>query len=157
MLGTYFQFFIPSRQKKICEKKFLYFGENAEFRMGASAVNCSNIEIGKNVVIRPNSILMATVDGKIVIEQNVLLGSGVHVYVSNHKYDDTSLPIYSQGHSPSKPVTIKEGSWVGANAIILPGVTIGRNAVVGAGSIVTKDVEDFTVVAGNPAKLIKKL
>lgn len=157
MLGTYFKFYIPSLQKKICREKFLYFGENADFRIGASAVCCSNIKIGENVVIRPNSILMATKNGQINIEKDVLIGSGVHIYVSNHKFDDISMPIYYQGHSSEKSVLIKEGSWIGANAIILPGVTIGRNAVVGAGSIVTKDVSDFTVVGGNPAKVIKVL
>ena len=157
MLGTYFHFFIPTLQKKICKEKFLYFGDDAEFRMGAFAVQCSNIKLGKNVVIRPMSVLIASNESIIEIQDDVLLGSGVQIYVSNHKFDDVAVPIYYQGHSPSKSVIIKEGSWIGANAIILPGVTIGENAVVGAGSIVTKDVEDFTVVAGNPAKLIKKL
>jgi acetyltransferase-like isoleucine patch superfamily enzyme len=157
MIGTYFKFYIPSLQKKICRDKFLYFGENADFRIGAYAVCCSNIKIGENVVIRPMSILMATKNGQINIENDVLIGSGVHIYVSNHKFDDTSVAIYYQGHSADKSVLIKEGSWIGANAIILPGVTIGRNAVVGAGSIVTKDVPDFTVVAGNPARVIKEL
>lgn len=157
MLGTFIFFFLPTMQRKICEQKFKYFGENSEFRMGAYAVQCSNIKIGDNVVIRPTSILMASEDSGIEIQKNVLVGSGVHVYVSNHKFDDISLPIYNQGHSSSKSVLIKEGSWIGANAIILPGVTIGKNAVVAAGSIVTKDVVDFTVVGGNPAKLIKKI
>lgn len=157
MLGTYFLFFLPSMQRKICKEKFLFFGENAEFRMGAYAVQCSNIKIGKNVVIRPNCVLMASQDSVIDIENDVLVGSGVHIYVSNHRFDDVSLPIYHQGHSPSEAVKIKEGSWIGAGAIILPGVTIGKNSVVGAGSIVTKNVEDFTVVAGNPAKLIKRI
>lgn len=157
ILGTYFFFFLPTLQKKICKKKFKYFGVNAEFRMGAYAVQCSNIKIGDNVVIRPNSILMAVKDAEIDIQKDVLIGSGVHIYVSNHKFDEIALPIYYQGNSPAKPVLIKEGSWIGANAVILPGVTIGRNAVVAAGSIVTKDVEDFTVVGGNPAKLIKRL
>lgn len=157
MLGTHFKFYLPSLQKKICKEKFLYFGENAEFRLGAYAVCCSNIKIGENVIIRPNCMFFATKNGQINIEKDVLIGSGVHIYVSNHKFDDTSVAIYYQGHSAEKSVLIKEGSWIGANAIILPGVTIGRNAVVGAGSIVTKDVPDFTVVGGSPAKVIKVL
>jgi acetyltransferase-like isoleucine patch superfamily enzyme len=157
MLSTYIKFYIPSLQKKICKDKFLYFGENAEFRIGAYAVCCSNIKIGNNVVIRPNSVLIATEKGKIEIENNVLIGTGVHIYVSNHEFTDINKPIYDQGHSLEKNVLLKEGCWIGANVIILPGVSIGRNAVVGAGSIVTRDVEDFTVVAGNPARLIKSL
>lgn len=157
MLSTHFKFYFPSLQKKICEKKFAYFGQNAEFRMGAYAVCCSNIKIGDNVVIRPNSVLIATQNGEINIEKNVLIGMGVHIYVSNHKFEDVTIPIYYQGHSPAKSVLVKEGSWIGANSVILPGVTIGRNSVVGAGSIVTKDVPDFTLVAGNPAKMIRIL
>lgn len=157
ILGTYFFFFLPTMQRKICTEKFNFFGENAEFRMGAYAFQCSNIKIGDNVVIRPTSILMAAADAEIDIQKDVLIGSGVHIYVSNHRFDNPTISIYYQGHSPAKPVLLKEGSWIGANAIILPGVTIGRNAVVAAGSIVTKDVEDFTLVGGNPARLIKKL
>ncbi|PIC75950.1 acetyltransferase [Sporosarcina sp. P19] len=157
ILATYILFFLPTMQKKICKEKFKFFGENAEFRMGATAVKCSNIKLGDNVVIRPASVLIATETGEINIQRNVLIGSGVHMYVSNHKYDDITQPIYYQGHSPSKSILIKEGSWIGANSIILPGVTVGKNAVVAAGSIVTKDVIDFTIVGGNPAKIIKKI
>ncbi|WP_425453518.1 acyltransferase [Companilactobacillus furfuricola] len=55
------------------------------------------------------------------------------------------------------PITIREGAWIGAKAILLPGVTIGEHAIVGAGAVVTKDVESYAVVGGNPAKLIKKI
>ena len=157
MLGTYFSFFLPSIQKEICERKFLFFGKNAEFRMGAYAISCSNIKIGDNVIIRPNSFLFATNEGQIEIEKDVLIGSGVHIYVSNHKFDDPTIPIYYQGHSEARSVTLKEGCWVGANSIILPGVTVGANSVVAAGSIVTKNVEPETVVGGNPAKFIKRI
>lgn len=157
MLATNFAFYIPSLQKNICKKKFAFFGENAEFRIGAYAVYCSNIYLGKNVVIRPNSFLMANIDGEINIEDDVLIGPGVHIYVSNHSFDDIKTPIYYQGHSLSKSVCLKRGCWIGANVVILPGVTVGENAVVGAGSIVTKDVPSGFVVAGNPAKVIKNI
>ena len=144
----------------LCQSKFKYFDKTAEFRPGAYAVVCSKISIGKSVVIRPGVMLFADPhpDGAgIVIEDDVLVGSGVHIYVSNHNYKDPDLPVISQGHSKSEQVNLKEGCWVGANAIILPGVTIGENAVVGAGSIVTKNVDKGTVVAGNPAKIMKKV
>ncbi|MCZ8536932.1 acyltransferase [Paenisporosarcina quisquiliarum] len=157
MLGSHFKLYIPLLQRKICEKKFLYYGENADFRIGAYAIGCSNIKIGDNVVIRPFCMLIASANGSIDIQKNALIGPGVHIYVSNHQYSDSTIPIYYQGYSEPKPVLIKEGSWVGANSVILPGVTIGRNAVVAAGSIVTKNVDDFTLVGGNPARLLKKL
>ena len=145
---------------RLCTKKFKYFHLTASFRYGAYAVCCSKISIGENVTIRPGTMLFA--DGRdegagITIEQNALIGSGVHMYVNNHCFEDTSKHIINQGWHPSKPIVIKEGCWIGANAVILPGVTVGKNSVVGAGSVVTKNVPDFCVVAGVPAKVIKNL
>lgn len=96
-------------------------------------------------------------NGSIIIENDVMLGAGIHIYVANHIYDRNESNIIEQGHHEAKTVHLKEGCWIGANVTILPGVTIGNNAVVGAGSIVTKSVPDRTVYAGNPAKLIKKI
>ncbi len=154
---THWKLHFKSSMKRLCEKKFLFFGEGAEFRAGAYAVACSQISIGKNVVIRPNSMLFAASDAKIEIEDDVMIGSGVHIYVHNHKFESTTLPIIEQGYSPSEGVTIKTGAWIGANAIILPGVVVGTNSVVGAGSVVTKPVADHVVVAGNPAAIIKNI
>ncbi|MBN2777439.1 MAG: acyltransferase [Bacteroidales bacterium] len=159
-LTTQFKLYFKKAGKKLCVKKFKHFGEGAEFRPGAYAIACSNISLGANVVIRPTSMLFADTrkDGaQIVIEDDVLIGSGVHIYVNNHRFDDLNIPIIKQGHYVGKNVIIRTGAWIGANAIILPGVTIGQNAVVGAGSIVTKDVPDACVFVGNPAKLIKEI
>ena len=113
-----------------------------------------------NVVIRPTTMLFADVrenGAEILIEDDVLIGSGVHFYVVNHSFNNSNEPIIHQGHDESKSIIVKTGAWIGANAIILPGVTIGKNSVVAAGSIVTKSVLDYTLVAGNPAKTIRKL
>jgi len=146
---------------KLCKKKFLDFDDSAEFRAGAYAVTCSKISIGKNVVIRPNTMLFADPrlndEGYIRISNNVMIGSGVHIYVANHRYDLAGLDILNQGHYQAKDVILKSGCWIGAGVIILPGVVIGENSVIGAGSIVTKSVPDREVFVGNPAKLIKKL
>jgi len=141
-------------------KKLKRLGVGAEIRPHAYLVETKNISLGRNVVIRPGTMFFAVVtadgSGDIAVEDNVLIGSGVHVYVSNHRFDDHDTDIFFQGHAPPKPVLIKQGAWIGACAVILPGVIIGRNAVVGAGSVVTKSVPDFSVVAGAPAKAIKK-
>lgn len=154
---THWRLHFKSTMINLCKNKFMYFGENAEFRAGAYAVWCSQISIGKNVVIRPASMLFADEIGKIIIEDNVMVGSGVHFYVNNHKFDRRDIPIIEQGYYPSKSILIKEGAWVGANSIILPGVTIGKNVVIGAGSVVTKSIEDFSIVVGNPARVIKSI
>lgn len=144
----------------LCIKKFNYFGTGSSFRPGAYAIETKNISIGDYVVIRPQSMLFASPlsEGlQIDIEDYVLIGSGVHIYVTNHSFEDTEKPIYLQGSSEIKPVIIRTGSWIGANAILLPGVEIGENSVVAAGSVVTKNVSPYTVVGGNPAKTIKRL
>ena len=153
---THWRLYFKTTMRSFCAQKFLKFGEDAEFRAGAYAVCCSKISLGNRVIIRSNCMLFADPrDGGagITIEDDVMLGSAVHIYVHNHKFDDPTIPIIDQGHYQSKPVLLEKGSWVGACTVILPGVTIGRNAVVGAGSVVTKDVEACTIVAGNPAQL----
>lgn len=156
---TYWQLYFKSTMVKLCRKKFYHFDSSAEVRPGAYIIGCSQISIGKNVVIRP-AVQMhgetATLDTSIIIEDDVLIGSGVHIYVENHNFSDPTIPIYYQGHSQAKKVIIKRGAWIGSNAIILPGVEIGENTVVGAGSIVTKSFPNGVIAAGNPAKIIKK-
>ena len=118
------------------------------------------LRIGKRIIIRPGTMLHGesnSLDTTIIIEDDVLIGCGVHIYVENHEFKNPFVVISEQGHSPAKQVLIKEGCWIGANVIILPGVTIGKNSVIGAGSIVTKSIEDNVVAAGNPARVIKKI
>lgn len=156
---THFFLYFPSLSQWICKKKFKFFGANSELRPFAYAVCTSKIHIGNNVIIRPGSMLFADYEkhGNIFIEDDVLLGAGIQLYVNNHRYDDPSLPISKQGYSSSKEIRIKRGVWIGANCIILPGVTIGCNAVVAAGSVVNKNVESYHLVAGVPAKTIKRI
>ena len=159
ILITHSLLFFKRTNRWICKKKFRVFGEGSELRPHAYAVCASNISIGKNIIIRPNTMLFAddTETGQIHIEDDVEIGAGVHFYVNNHAFTNIDIPIKYQGYTPSKPIRICSEAWLGACCVILPGVTVGRHAVVGAGSIVTRDVEPFTVVAGNPAKKIKHI
>ena len=144
----------------LCRKKFKSLGTGSSIRPRVYVIACSKIDLGKNVTLRPGTMVHADPregGAGIVIEDEVLIGSSVHVYVDTHNFNDVSRPISEQGFLPSKQVLIKKGAWIGANAIILPGVTIGTNSVVGASSVVTKDVPDFCVAVGNPAKIIKEL
>jgi acetyltransferase-like isoleucine patch superfamily enzyme len=155
---THWRLHFKSTMRRLCDSKFLKFGIGAEFRAGAYAFCCSKISLGDRVIIRPGCVLFAypSEDGAgITIEDDVMLGSGVHIYVADHKFNDTTVAIIGQGHSRSEPVLIERGAWIGAGVIILPGVTIGRNAVVGAGSVVTKDVPGCAVAVGNPARVVR--
>lgn len=158
---THWRLYFKPTMQKICKNKFKKFAKNAEFRAGSYAITCSKISIGENVIIRPNTMLFADPrndqDGDITIEKDVMIGSGVHIYVANHKFDIEGKNIISQGHYDAQSVVLEEGCWIGANSIILPGVTIGKKSVVGAGSVVTKDIPKYTVYAGNPATFIKSI
>lgn len=90
----------------------------------------------------------------IVLEPHVLIARNVHILDHNHRFDLSDLPVNEQGISLPRPVRIGEGSWIGANVVILPGVTIGRQAVIGANSVVRSDVPDHAIAAGSPATVI---
>ena len=105
--------------------------------------------IGKNVTINKGATILSP--GQVVIEDNVLIGPEVKITTVDHDlYDRHNLFHFGK-------VTIKENAWICIGAIICPGVTIGKNAVVAAGAVVTKDVEPNTIVGGVPAKMIKKI
>lgn len=93
----------------------------------------------------------------VTIEDNVLIADRVFISDADHHFRDLTLPIKDQGDYFKGAVRLKEGCWIGIGAVILPGVTIGKNAIVGANSVIRKDVPDFAVVSGNPAILVKYL
>lgn len=109
-----------------------------------------NIHLGKNVFI--NSSCHFQDQGGIYIGDNVLIGHNVTLATINHDLD----PKMSRKNHHA-PIFIKDNVWIGSGAIILPGVTIGEWSVIGAGSVVTKDVPPYSVYAGVPAKFIKKV
>ena len=109
-----------------------------------------HISIGKNVFINFDCTFLAL--GGITIEDDVLIGPKVSLITESHPLD----PEQRKGLI-GKPIHIKKNAWIGANATILPGVTIGENAIVAAGAVVSKDVPDNTIVGGIPAKFIKNV
>lgn len=163
ILLTHWRLYFKTTMRKLCVEKFKYFGDGAEFRPGAYAEACSKIAIGKNVVIRPGTFLFADPTeggGCIVIEDEVMIGPAVHFYTNNHEFSDANKPIIEQGYPEPTlmdSITLRRGCWIGAGVIILPGVEVGENAVVGAGTVVTKSVPPMVVFAGNPGKIIKNL
>lgn len=112
-----------------------------------------NISLGERVYI--NSFSMLVAKEKITIGNNVLIGPHVIINSGMHNYSNADVDINKQGHSTA-PITIEDDVWIGANTIILPGITIGKGAIIGANSLVNKNVEPFSIIGGSPAKLIKK-
>ena len=119
--------------------------------------SCINNAVG-DVTIGDNTRIgiHCTIIGPVCIGNNVNLAQGITVTALNHNFADTNRRIDEQGIS-TNPVVIGDDVWIGANAVILPGVTIGRHVVVAAGAVVTRDVPSYCVVAGVPAKVIKEV
>jgi acetyltransferase-like isoleucine patch superfamily enzyme len=99
--------------------------------------------------------VIVTTSGGVTIGARTLVGYRAQILSTNHVVPDGQAAIFTSGHE-KKPVCIGEDAWIGAQAIILPGVSIGKGAVVAAGSVVSKDVDDYTIVAGVPARLIRR-
>ena len=97
-----------------------------------------------------------TIIGPVSIGNHVNLAQGITVTALNHNFEDTEKRIDVQGVSTT-PVTIEDDVWIGANAVILPGVHIGNHCVVAAGAVVTKDVPPHSLVGGVPAKIMKQI
>lgn len=140
--------FIPSHHLR----RFFYrlfgmrIGKGSAIHMGLSVYNCKNIKIGKDTIIGEWAVL----DGrdKLVIGDHVDLATGVMIYNSEHDIKSEKF------EAMTSPVEISDYVFVGPRAIILPGIKIGKGAVVAAGAVVTKDVDDFKIVGGVPAREI---
>ena len=118
---------------------------------------CINNAVGDVMIGDHTRIgLHNTIIGPVEIGTHVNLAQGITVTALNHNFGDTEKRIDEQGVS-TNPVTIEDDVWIGANAVILPGVTIGNHCVVAAGAVVTKDVPPHSLVAGVPAKVIKQI
>ncbi|MBQ8426737.1 MAG: acyltransferase [Clostridia bacterium] len=126
------------------------FGKNVNIERGA--IFTPGLSIGNNSGVGVN----CEINGEVVIGNDVMMGPEVVIYTSGHKYDRTDIPMWKQGSTEMQAVTIKDDVWIGRRVIIMPGVTIGTGAVLGGGAVVTKDVPDFAVVGGVPAKVIKR-
>lgn len=110
---------------------------------------------GVSIGDRSNIGINANINGQVEIGEDVLMGPDVIIMSRNHVFADLSQPIRLQGYTEHRPVVIGNNVWIGARVIILPGVKIGSGAVIGAGSVVTKNIPEFVVAAGVPAKVIR--
>jgi galactoside O-acetyltransferase len=120
------------------------------------AGNNGKIEIGNRVGMNSGTLVDAADFGVITIGNDVLLGPNVVIRASNHRYKERAVPINLQGHNAGK-ILIQDDVWIGAGCVILPDVTIGKGAVVGAGAVVTKDVPPYALAGGVPARVIKDI
>ncbi len=166
----------------IVQRRFGKWGEESRLRPPASLFRPQLIHVGDNVLICEHAWLTAKDrrgDGRgtlmigdgtyigrfaqinawqdVVIEPNVLIADRVLISDADHNYADVNMPIIQQGDEFKGRVLLCSGCWIGIGAVILPGVRIGKNAVVAANAVVVHDVPDYAVVGGVPAKVIKMM
>lgn len=139
-------------RRKLASYIFDHCGKNVLIKHGAYFGDGRGIRVGDNSQIGHN----ARLDHGITIGENVLMGPDIVMMTISHAFDDLSRPINQQGALERRPIVIGNDVWIGTRVVILPGVNIGDGAVIGAGSVVSKDVPSGTVFAGVPAKFIRK-
>lgn len=154
------------------------FGTNVAIRQGQYISLGNHVSLDNNVILQlPQEHLDYGVKKpKLKIEDKVTVGAGTmisaaksirikknvlvsqHCFIGDHdhEYQDVKKPIRDQGLKNVKPIVIKQGAWIGANTTICSGVTIGKNAVIGANSVVKTDIPNYSVAVGVPAKVIKR-
>ena len=140
-------------QKKIrqwCASRMMRAtGKNINIEKGASfSRKCS---LGDNSGIGIN----CTIHGDVTIGRNVMMGPNVSIYTRNHCIERIDIPMNKQGATKERPVIICDDVWIGCNVVILPGVVVGSHSVIGAGAVVSKNIPEYAIVVGNPAKIIK--
>lgn len=142
----------PEERLEVIKELFGKVGKNPTIQADFNCDFGKNIFVGDNFLANYNVTILDC--APVHIGDNCLIAPNVGIYTVNH-------PMTAKGRRKSlaqgTPIYIGDDVWIGGNSVIVPGVTIGNNVVIAAGSVVTKDVEDDTLVGGNPAKFIKKL
>ena len=139
--------------KKISVGQKVHIGSDAVINCGIPS-DKKSLSIGSNVYI--GRMVQINAYESVTIGDNVVFADRVYISDASHNYDDKDTPIIDNGTGFYGPVYIHSGAWIGIGACIMPGVTIGKNAIIGANAVVTKDVLDYNIVGGVPAKVIKE-
>lgn len=141
--------------KLVSAKDGLVICDNVEICLNQADRSITpQLVIGKNVSIGRHTIIGCS--NIIILEDDVRLAPHCHITDRNHRYDIIDTPIWRQPVVMPGPTIIKSQTWLGFGVQVMPGVTIGRHCVIAAGSVVTKDIPDYSVAAGAPAKVIKQ-
>jgi acetyltransferase-like isoleucine patch superfamily enzyme len=146
----------------IVRPQFISIGDNVTIGTGTdiyvhptrSDLKGYIIRIANNVHIGSHNIIGAR--KSIVLEDNVLIGPHVMIGDHTHRYENIEIPVKQQEATEGRPIRVEQDSWIGANVFILPNVTIGRHSVVGANSVVNRDIPPYSVAVGAPARVIKR-
>lgn len=141
---------VSSKFRMFCAKRFSS-GIGNNVNIDKEATIYQDLILGDNSGVGKKSV----VSGSVIIGKDVMMGPECYIYTRNHNFASVEKPMRLQGYSTIKKVVIEDDVWIGARVTILPGIRIGKGAIIGAASVVTKNVPEYAVVAGNPAKIIK--
>ena len=135
----------------VCKGIFKKMGKNVNVERGASFGLGSNIEIGDNSGIGIN----ARIPDDIIIGNNVMMAPNCYILKMNHNFANTEIPMIAQHNSEKKQTIIEDDVWIGLNVTFTPGRTLKKGSVVAAGCVLCKDFPEYSIIGGNPAKLIR--
>lgn len=143
----------PSRRVRAALVKFMLdeCGDNVNVEHGAYFGSGRGIRLGDRSDLGMDALIM----GPATIGRDVMMGPRCILLAGRHEVSDATRAMNTQGFQDELPICIEDDVWIGAGTVILPGRRIGTGSIVGAGSVVTKDVPPFTVVGGNPAQVLK--
>lgn len=149
--GRFSRYLSHFRKWYVCKiLKIMVYDPTSEFQERVYIGNAKKLEIGKACKINENVFIQAAKIG-----DYVMIAPNVAILSKSHKYERIDIPMLLQGDTDDAIVTIENDVWIGRNAVIMPGIHIGQGAIIGAGSVVTKDVKPYCVVGGVPAKEIR--
>lgn len=131
--------------------KIMKKNSNNYFEYGVYIADATKLSIGEHCHVNENVFIQGANIGNYV-----MIAPNVAILNSTHNYDNKNIPMIMQGSEENLNPTIEDDVWIGRNVVIMPGVTLGKGSVIAAGAVVTKEVEPFCVVAGVPAKIIKR-
>lgn len=138
---------------KIVKSGKISIGENCFIHQSSMIMTYGgDITLGNNVSVNPYTILYG--HGGLKIGNFVRIAAHTVIIPSNHNFERTDIPIFRQGHT-SKGITIEDDVWIGTHVTILDGVKIGQGSIIGAGAVVNKDIPPYSIVVGNPGKVIR--
>jgi len=145
-----------SQRSKLAKKIRCFWAKCIVLSMGKNVNIERNAFFGPGLKIGENSGIGINCEiyGPVTIGSDVMMGPEVVIYTKGHRHDRTDITMIEQGDDETKPVTIGNDVWIGRRVMIMPGVSIGNGCIIGAGAVVTKDVPDYSVVGGVPAKVI---
>ena len=141
-------------QRDLTGVAFAAMGTGVRVSYGCRFIAPEGIHIGDYVYIGQEGLFGG--EGKLRIGDNVAIGPRVHVYTTNHNWHDAAFVPFDE-KLIKRPVTIGSHVWIGGNVVLVPGVTVHEGAIVAAGSVVTKDVPPWTIVVGNPARILRSI